>query len=142
MTVWCSASFGATCRHIRWVWGKPCSRMIGGPSPLMAMWRSMPSATVIFSVFTGTSIGRSDQQPISIRLVQIRVLGPVTVIGTDGRALAVGSKRRRELLGRLVAAGGRVVSLEALIDDLWEDPPAGAVGAVRTFVSELRGAIG
>ncbi|MBM7862634.1 DNA-binding SARP family transcriptional activator [Lentzea nigeriaca] len=74
--------------------------------------------------------------------MQIRVLGPVTVIGTDGRVVAVGSKRRRELLGRLVAAGGRVVSLEALIDDLWEDPPAGAVGAVRTFVSELRAALG
>jgi DNA-binding SARP family transcriptional activator len=74
--------------------------------------------------------------------VQIRVLGPVTVVGTDGREVAVGSKRRRELLGRLVAAGGRVVSLEVLIDDLWEDPPAGAVGAVRTFVSELRAALG
>ncbi|WP_346132658.1 BTAD domain-containing putative transcriptional regulator [Lentzea roselyniae] len=74
--------------------------------------------------------------------MQIRVLGPVTVIGTDGRVVAVGSKRRRELLGRLVAAGGRVVSLNALIDDLWEDPPAGAVGAVRTFVSELRAALG
>jgi DNA-binding SARP family transcriptional activator len=74
--------------------------------------------------------------------VQIRVLGPVTVVGTDGRVVAVGSKRRRELLGRLVAAGGRVVSLDVLIDDLWEDPPPGAVGAVRTFVSELRAALG
>lgn len=74
--------------------------------------------------------------------MQIRVLGPVAVIGTDGRVVAVGSKRRRELLGRLVAAGGRVVSLETLIDDLWEDPPAGAVGAVRTFISELRAALG
>lgn len=35
-----------------------------------------------------------------------------------------------------------MVSLEVLIDDLWEDPPAGAVGAVRTFVSELRAALG
>lgn len=34
------------------------------------------------------------------------------------------------------------MSLETLIDDLWEDPPAGAVGAVRTFVSELRAALG
>ncbi|MEV6243477.1 BTAD domain-containing putative transcriptional regulator [Lentzea sp. NPDC051838] len=74
--------------------------------------------------------------------MQIRVLGPVTVVGTDGRVVAVGSKRRRELLGRLVAAGGRVVSLDALISSLWEDPPAGAVGAVRTFVSELRAALG
>lgn len=34
------------------------------------------------------------------------------------------------------------MSLDVLIDDLWEDPPAGAVGAVRTFVSELRSALG
>lgn len=34
------------------------------------------------------------------------------------------------------------MSLETLIDDLWDDPPAGAVGAVRTFVSELRAALG
>jgi DNA-binding SARP family transcriptional activator len=108
----------------------------------MAVFSSIPSATVIFWVFTATSIGRPDQQRISIQSVQIKVLGPVTVIGTDGRVVAVGSKRRRELLGRLVAAGGRVVSVDALIDDLWEDPPAGAVGAVRTFVSELRGALG
>ncbi|MET9629947.1 BTAD domain-containing putative transcriptional regulator [Lentzea sp. NPDC006480] len=74
--------------------------------------------------------------------MQIRVLGPVTVVGTDGRLVAVGSKRRRELLGRLVAAGGRVVSLDVLISDLWDDPPVGAVGAVRTFVSELRAALG
>ncbi|MFS8095521.1 winged helix-turn-helix domain-containing protein [Lentzea alba] len=74
--------------------------------------------------------------------MQIRVLGPVVVVGTDGRVVVVGSKRRREVLGRLVAARGRVVSVEALISDLWDDPPPGAVGAVRTFVSELRGALG
>ncbi len=74
--------------------------------------------------------------------MQIRVLGPIAVIGTDGHALAIGSKRRRELLGRLVASGGRVVPLDVLIDDLWEDPPANAAGAVRTFVSELRRALG
>lgn len=34
------------------------------------------------------------------------------------------------------------MSLETLIDDLWDDPPAGAVGAVRTFISELRAALG
>ncbi|MGY2060553.1 AfsR/SARP family transcriptional regulator, partial [Nocardia gipuzkoensis] len=71
----------------------------------------------------------------------VQVLGPVTVIDADGRALAVGSRRRRELLGRLVAAGGRVVALPLLIDDLWDDAPAAAAGTVRTFVSELRRAL-
>ncbi|MQY25940.1 hypothetical protein NRB56_14990 [Nocardia sp. RB56] len=70
----------------------------------------------------------------------IEVLGPVRVTG-DGRVLDVGSRRRREVLGRLVAAGGRAVPLPTLVDDLWADPPATAVGTVRTFVSELRTAL-
>lgn len=73
--------------------------------------------------------------------MRIRVLGPVTVTDVDGERVEVGSRRRRELLGRLVAAGGRAVSLQLLVDDLWESPPAGAAGSVRTFVSELRRAL-
>jgi DNA-binding SARP family transcriptional activator len=73
--------------------------------------------------------------------ISVEVLGPVRVTGPDGQAVAVGSRRRRELLGRLVAAGGRAVPLPVVIDDLWESPPAGAAGAVRTFVSELRRAL-
>ncbi|WP_019925144.1 BTAD domain-containing putative transcriptional regulator [Nocardia sp. BMG111209] len=72
--------------------------------------------------------------------VLIGVLGPVRVTG-DGRVVEVGSRRRREVLGRLVAAGGRAVPLATLVGDLWEDPPAAAVGTVRTFVSELRAAL-
>ncbi len=72
---------------------------------------------------------------------RVRVLGPVVVTDADGRPVSVGSQRRRELLGRLVAADGRAVSLQLLVGDLWEDPPPGATGAVRTFVSELRRAL-
>lgn len=69
------------------------------------------------------------------------MLGPVTVVDAEGNFMAIGSRRRRELLGRLVAANGRAVPLQVLVDDLWEDPPAAAAGAVRTFVSELRRAL-
>ncbi|WP_211339358.1 AfsR/SARP family transcriptional regulator [Nocardia mexicana] len=71
----------------------------------------------------------------------LEVLGPIQVRDGAGHPIAVGSQRRRELLGRLVAAGGRAVPLSMLVDDLWEDPPPGAAGAVRTFVSELRRAL-
>ncbi|HEY1820015.1 MAG TPA: BTAD domain-containing putative transcriptional regulator, partial [Trebonia sp.] len=47
---------------------------------------------------------------------------------------------RRRLLGHEVL-GGRVVPLGVLIEDLWEAPPAGAAGAIRTFVGALRRAI-
>ncbi|GEK21785.1 BTAD domain-containing putative transcriptional regulator [Cellulomonas xylanilytica] len=68
---------------------------------------------------------------------RIRVLGPIEA-DLDGTPLRLTKPRHRELLGLLVAAHGRVVSTDRLVDELWPDPPAGAVGAVRTFVGELR----
>ncbi|MFJ4012668.1 BTAD domain-containing putative transcriptional regulator [Streptomyces sp. NPDC090026] len=73
--------------------------------------------------------------------IHVRVLGPIEVRDAESRLVAVGSRRRRELLGRLVAARGRAAPLSALVDDLWEDPPPAAGGTVRTFVAELRRAL-
>ncbi|GAA3291645.1 BTAD domain-containing putative transcriptional regulator [Arthrobacter citreus] len=69
--------------------------------------------------------------------LRIRVLGPV---GAEyaGTPLRLSKARHREILGILVAARGGTVSTQRLIDDLWEDTPPGAVGAVRTFIGELR----
>src|SRR6478609_766106 len=75
------------------------------------------------------------------RMVTVGVLGPVVAWGEDGAELALRGPRHRELLARLVAARGRVVGVTALVDDLWEDPPDGAVAAVRTFVAALRRAL-
>ncbi|TWF76128.1 DNA-binding SARP family transcriptional activator [Pseudonocardia hierapolitana] len=73
--------------------------------------------------------------------IHVEVLGPVVVRDAEGAPIAVGSRRRRELLGRLVAAGGRPVPLGVLVADLWEDRPHTAAGTVRTFVAELRRAL-
>lgn len=73
--------------------------------------------------------------------ILVDVLGPIEVRDVEGRPVPVGSRRRRELLGRLVAAGGRAVPLAVLLGDLWEDPPSTAAGTVRTFVAELRRAL-
>ncbi|MET8940258.1 AfsR/SARP family transcriptional regulator [Streptomyces rubiginosohelvolus] len=73
--------------------------------------------------------------------VQFGLLGPVTAWDTGG-ALLLGAPRHREVLGRLLIARGRVVPVGRLVADLWEDEaPAGAVGAVRTFVAALRRAL-
>lgn len=49
--------------------------------------------------------------------------------------------RHRAVLARLIVARGRVVPAQVLVDDLWIDPPAGALSAIRTFVAALRRAI-
>ncbi|MFJ8223870.1 BTAD domain-containing putative transcriptional regulator [Streptomyces griseus] len=70
--------------------------------------------------------------------VRFGLLGPVTAWDTDG-ALLLGAPRHREVLGRLLIARGRVVPVGRLVADLWEEEaPAGAVGAVRTFIAALR----
>lgn len=73
--------------------------------------------------------------------MRLRVLGPV-VAETAGGPLPLRKPRVREVLAVLVAAGGRTVPTDALVEDLWDGaPPPGAVGAVRTFVGELRRAL-
>jgi len=69
--------------------------------------------------------------------VRIGVLGPV-VAWVDGAEAALGGPRQRAVLARLVAARGRVVTADRLVEDLWEEPPAGALAALRTFVAALR----
>ncbi|CAL9660872.1 AfsR/SARP family transcriptional regulator [Streptomyces sp. enrichment culture] len=73
--------------------------------------------------------------------MRIDVLGAVRALRDDGTPVDLGGPRHREVLARLVAAGGRMVSTDTLVDDLWAEPPVRAVGALRTFVAALRRAI-
>ncbi|EMD28408.1 BTAD domain-containing putative transcriptional regulator [Amycolatopsis azurea] len=68
------------------------------------------------------------------------VLGPL--VAEDKRGdVGLKGPRHRAVLARLLIARGRVVPVERLVDDLWERPPEGAVGAVQTFVGALRRAL-
>lgn len=69
--------------------------------------------------------------------VRIRVLGPIE-LEVNGHPIALTKPRHRELLGILVASRGRRISTGDLIDELWDEAPATAVGAIRTFIAELR----
>ncbi len=65
------------------------------------------------------------------------VLGPL--VARDARGpVALHGPRHRAVLARLLVARGQVVSTDALVDALWAEPRAGAVGAVQTFVGALR----
>jgi DNA-binding SARP family transcriptional activator len=72
------------------------------------------------------------------REVRFEVLGPVR--GWHGDAeLDLGSPQQRAVLAMLLLARGRQVSVEGLIDGLWDgDVPRSAAGTVRTYVSRLR----
>ncbi|MEU1586555.1 BTAD domain-containing putative transcriptional regulator [Micromonospora sp. NPDC005710] len=72
--------------------------------------------------------------------VTFGVLGPVTA-ATEHGPVALRGHRQRLVLGRLLIAHGRVVPVDRLVDDLWEVAPDGAVGAIRTFVADLRRAL-
>ncbi|GAB3957362.1 hypothetical protein GCM10027614_72650 [Micromonospora vulcania] len=61
--------------------------------------------------------------------------------GTGRGPVPLGGPRQRTVLARLLIARGRVVPVDRLVDDLWETPPDGAVGAIRTFVADLRRAL-
>ncbi|WP_434600660.1 BTAD domain-containing putative transcriptional regulator [Streptomyces sp. A5-4] len=73
--------------------------------------------------------------------VTFGILGPVVAWDGDGGPIGLKGPRHRAVLARLIVARGRVVPVKRLVEDLWVDPPAGAVGAVRTFVSALRRAV-
>src|SRR6188472_1226796 len=69
---------------------------------------------------------------------RIELLGPVEA-WVDGRAVALGGQRPRALFALLALMGGRVVTSDRLIDELWgEDPPARARDSLQMHVSRLR----
>lgn len=81
-------------------------------------------------------LGAMTRQPAA-RAVTFGVLGPLTA-DDDRGAVPLKGPRHRAVLARLLIARGRVVPVDRLADDLWEEPGAGAVAAIRTFVSDLR----
>ncbi|GAA4262687.1 BTAD domain-containing putative transcriptional regulator [Dactylosporangium darangshiense] len=73
--------------------------------------------------------------------VSFGVLGPVVAWDGAGTPIDLKGPKHRAVLARLVVARGRLVPVSRLVDDLWQEPPPGAVGAVRTFVAVLRRAL-
>ncbi|MGW0479226.1 BTAD domain-containing putative transcriptional regulator [Nonomuraea sp. NPDC003214] len=72
--------------------------------------------------------------------VAFGVLGPLEAVGEHG-PISLRGPRHRAVLARLLVARGRVVPVDRLVEDLWEEPGEGAVSALRTFVSDLRRAL-
>lgn len=72
---------------------------------------------------------------------RLELLGAVQAT-LDGNPLPVRGHKQHVLLSRLALAGGKPVSVDTLIDDLWEEsPPADAGSALQVHVSRLRSAL-
>lgn len=70
--------------------------------------------------------------------MQVRVLGDVEV-EVAGRLADIGGPKPRALLALLVAAAGRPVHVELLIDQIWgEEPPARVEASLQSYVARLR----
>ncbi|MDE3720095.1 BTAD domain-containing putative transcriptional regulator [Nocardiopsis sp. N85] len=69
------------------------------------------------------------------------VLGPLAVWTDEGTTVRVPGAKVRALAALLLAHRDEAVSVDRLIDELWDAPPPDPAGAVQTAVSRLRGAL-
>lgn len=75
--------------------------------------------------------------------MDLRVLGPLEVRDDAGREVRVPAGRERMLLALLLLERGRVVSMDRILDVLWDGaPPGTAAKAVQGYVSHLRRLLG
>ncbi len=74
--------------------------------------------------------------------MEFRILGPIE-LWSKGSQVRLGGVKQRALLAVLLLHRNEVVSVDRLIDELWEGhPPATAVKTVQVHVSQLRKALG
>jgi DNA-binding SARP family transcriptional activator/class 3 adenylate cyclase/ABC-type glycerol-3-phosphate transport system substrate-binding protein len=74
--------------------------------------------------------------------LEFRLLGPLEV--TDGgRPVTLGGPRQRLVLAHLLLSANRIVTMEELIERVWdEEPPHAARNTIQSYVSHLRAALG
>jgi DNA-binding SARP family transcriptional activator/tetratricopeptide (TPR) repeat protein len=74
--------------------------------------------------------------------VHFNLLGALEVLDGSGNVIDVGGTQPRTVLAVLLAAAGRVVPADTLVDVIWGDsPPPSASGTLQTYVSRLRRAL-
>jgi len=74
--------------------------------------------------------------------LEYRLLGPLEAHDGD-RRVPLGGTRQRSVLAVLLLDANRVVPVDRILSELWEDwPPATAPTAIQVYVSRLRKALG
>ncbi|MPY91858.1 MAG: response regulator [Acidimicrobiia bacterium] len=69
--------------------------------------------------------------------VELGLLGPLSVC-VEGRPTAVPGRLARALLAILALDTGRSLSVAAIIERLWDEPPTSARNTLQTYVAHLR----
>jgi hypothetical protein len=62
--------------------------------------------------------------------VRFLVLGPLEVVADGGDSLPIAGSKERTVLAFLLARGGRVVSVDDLVEELWGEPPPTTLSSV------------
>ena len=88
------------------------------------------------------SLKTASKNAIYRRGVDCRVLGPVEVL-SDGSPCALGGPKQRTVIAVLVAAAGRPVSVDSLLQALYgDDASPSSRATLHTYVSNLRNVLG
>ncbi len=73
--------------------------------------------------------------------VRVTLFGPVAA-AADGVALPLGGLKQRAVFALMALNAGRVVALDRLVDELWNDePPSRATLSLQSYVARLRGVL-
>ncbi len=74
--------------------------------------------------------------------MDIRILGPIEA-RDHGEQLPLGGAKQRALLALLILHRGETISIDRLVDELWDErPPPSAQKSVHVYVSHLRKVLG
>jgi DNA-binding SARP family transcriptional activator len=92
------------------------------------------------------AIGRlrphTDAPGFGAAAIEFQLLGP-TEARQGGIGIPLSGVRRRALLARLLLSAGRAVSVETLLEDVWDGrAPAAASATLQSHVSQLRKVLG
>ncbi|GAA0363617.1 transcriptional regulator AfsR [Streptomyces blastmyceticus] len=83
-------------------------------------------------------VGETSQLPTLHEVTRIRLLGPVQFVSVHGVATRPGAPGPQAVLAALALRAGNLVTMDELIDGLYDDPPSSARRVVVNYVHRLR----